>query len=60
MEKKIVVPEGMLSAVTEVLPLHVRVQLSAMMGFPGVQRMLEAALRWLSENPILPTVAQWE
>jgi hypothetical protein len=56
MEKKIVVviPEGMYNAVVGVLPPHVRVQLSAMMGFPGVQRILEAALRWLAENPIEP------
>ncbi len=57
-EKKYVVPEGMYNAVIEVLPPHVSVQLSAMMGFPGVQRMLEAALRWLSENPIVPTIEQ--
>ena len=49
-ERKYVVPEGMYNAVIEVLPPHVRVQLSAMMGFPGVQRILEAALRWLYDE----------
>jgi hypothetical protein len=59
-EKKYVVPEGMYNAVIEVLPPHVRVQLSAMMGFPGVQRILEAALRWIVENPLLLTHEQRE
>jgi hypothetical protein len=59
MEKKIQVPEGMLKAGIEAwrmdLPLST---------FPSVtaanttQMILEAALRWLSRNPILPTVEQ--
>lgn len=53
MEKKIVVPEGMLrSATAEGARWSDRNN--------SVIHELEAALRWLSENPIVPTPQQWK
>lgn len=46
-EKKIVIPEGMLQAGWDAV--------HEANGIAGVSTVLEAALRWLSENPILPT-----
>jgi hypothetical protein len=49
-ESRIVVPDGMLKAV------------SSQMGYipppENIHRCLEAALRWLSDNPIVPTDEQ--
>ena len=53
-EKNIVVPEGMLRAV--------RVSYARRAGAYSEKASrgdLEAALRWLSENPIVPTKEQW-
>lgn len=56
-EKKIVVPEGMINAVDAALSLERgwRHELPA-----GIARdaTLQAALRWMSENPIVPTEQQ--
>jgi hypothetical protein len=49
-EKKYVVPTGMLNKAYEYCP--------ASFAMPAVERMLEAALRWQSENPIVPTAQQ--
>jgi hypothetical protein len=48
-EKKIVVPEGMLNAANKAL---------AVRDGNGVYIVLETALRWLSQNPIVPTSEQ--
>lgn len=57
-DKKIVVPEGMFDAAMEA------VQAIPMRGNVGsidrVNGALKAALRWLSENPIVPTKEQWD
>ena len=50
-EKKIVVPEGMLEAGRSAYSAYVTAG-------EGARRILEAALRWLSENPIVPTEEQ--
>ena len=58
-EKKIVVPEGMLNAVAEtkygdqICSIETAVSLR-----DGVRKDIEVALRWLSENPIMPTDEQ--
>ena len=49
-EKKIEIPAGMLKAAYEWCP--------ASFAMPAVKSMLEAALRWLSDNPITPTDEQ--
>jgi len=53
--KKIVVPEGMMKAAIFAWRLH------PIRGYPpedAVCKAVEAALRWLSENPIVPSEAQ--
>lgn len=63
-DRKIVVPDGMLRAAQEEMSrhhLHVlkRRNLSCPIGsICSISRGLEAALRWLSENPIVPTDRQ--
>jgi len=55
MEKKIVVPEGMMKAAIFAWRLH------PIRGYPpedAVCKAVEAALRWLSEHPIVPTQKQ--
>lgn len=47
-EKRYVVPEGMLKAVKEAQGIS---------AYP-TQAVLEAAIRWQSENPVVPTVKQ--
>ena len=47
-ETKIVVPEGMLNAGRAAYSGYVTAE-------KGARRIIEAALRWLSENPIVPT-----
>jgi hypothetical protein len=49
-EKKYVVPQGMIDAAYQYCP--------ASFAMPAVRSMLEAALQWLAENPIVPTVEQ--
>ena len=51
-EKKIVVPDGMLSAVA-----HALFDKHGTVGqfHPYIPTAIETALRWLSENPIVPT-----
>lgn len=53
-EKKYIVPEGMLKAVEG----RYRMVYSSGFNPPVVRANLEAALRWLSENPIVPTDQQ--
>jgi len=53
MEKKIVVPKGMLEAVEDASNADVGYFDSG-----DARPILEAALRWLSENPIVPTNGQ--
>ena len=56
-ETKIKIPEGMLEAAAmELSDVGFRSDVIAY----DVKRMLKAALRWLSENPIVPTDAQIE
>lgn len=51
-ERKIVVPEGMLKAAWDTeAPFLLK---------SGIKSALESALRWLSENPIVPTDEQVE
>src|SRR6185312_13315747 len=50
-EKRVVVPEGMLEAATR----HVQGSFVEM----AVQDGVKAALLWLAENPIVPTLEQW-
>jgi hypothetical protein len=47
--KKVIVPEGMLESAKETFIAGC---------VPSLPRALEAALRWLGENPIVPTDAQ--
>ena len=57
-EKKYVVPDGMLETAIEDcmdLPIHGPDGIGAAM----CERALEAAVRWLAENPIEPTKEQW-
>ena len=49
-EKKYVVPQGMLDAAYQYCP--------ASFAMPAVRSMLESSLRWLSENPVVPTVEE--
>jgi hypothetical protein len=57
MEKKIVVPEGMSDAALEaVLAIPMRGNVGSV---DRVNGALKAALRWLSENPIVPTNEQY-
>ena len=53
--REIVVPEGMLKSVyySEGYELELRRERE-----PDIERIVEATLRWLSENPIVPTVEQ--
>lgn len=56
-EKKIVVPTGMIEAA------HVAWQMHPIRGYDpddAINKALEAAIRWLSENPIVPTRKQWD
>ena len=54
MEKKIAIPEGMLEAAVAAVKIPVSGQLAR----NQTHDILEAALRWLSENPIEPTQKQ--
>lgn len=54
MERKIVVPREMLGSALEGC-LHLPIELPDGIGAAVVACALEAGLRWLSENPILPT-----
>ena len=54
MEKKIAIPEGMLEAAVAAVKIPVSGQLAR----NQTHDILEAALRWLSENPIVPTMEQ--
>jgi hypothetical protein len=51
-ERKIMVSEGMLSAAMVAVSGKSWSQLGL------VEKMLEAALKWLSENPIIPSIEQ--
>ena len=53
-EKKIIVPEGMLKAAVAA----VKIPISGEIVRNQPHDILEAALRWLSENPIVPTTEQ--
>jgi hypothetical protein len=62
-EKKYVVPAGMLKAaeyryrsIENYIPAHA----TNTHFLKLIEECLEAALRWLSENPIVPTEKQWE
>lgn len=57
-EKKIVVPEGMLVSALAHYQNVSRAAWSDDM-YKVVRGTLEASLRWLSENPIVPTDEQW-
>jgi hypothetical protein len=58
-EKKIVVPEGMLNAYfAEVFGDSIGTVASANAAREKARRQLEVALKWLSENPIVPTDEQ--
>lgn len=58
-EKKIVVPEGMLKAIAHAYYDNER-QGPSMLSLYECNRIGEAALRWISENPIVPTKEQVE
>lgn len=49
-ERKIVVPEAMLQAAMDAQEIY---------AIPQTRHIVEAVLRWLSENPIVPTPDQW-
>jgi hypothetical protein len=57
MDGKIKVPEGMLTAGNDAVMSQSCCPCSTCVG--NREAILEAALLWLSENPIVPTVAQW-
>jgi hypothetical protein len=60
-EKRYVVPEGMLKAVMRQLnpnPSVVASSEAVAVYMDSLRGSLEAALRWLAENPIVPTEAQ--
>jgi hypothetical protein len=52
MKKKIVVPEGMLKAAS------IRSDVKGLLAIDRLELILEAALRWLAENPVVPTKEQ--
>lgn len=54
-EKKIVVPEGMLKAAIAVIENYDDVVGNGQCEEFRIELIVEAALRWLSENPIVPT-----
>jgi len=56
MEKKIVVPEGMLKAATEKAFYPGRYYTPG--DIESITKILETALRWLSQNPIVPDEKQ--
>lgn len=60
-EKRIVVPEGMLKAVIEHHPARRFLQDDPKLyATTTLEAVLEAALRWISENPRVPTDGQAE
>lgn len=59
MSKRIVVPEGMLKVALDSWSVSGRVQLHPNT-IASIGASLEAALLWLSENPIVPTEEQWK
>jgi hypothetical protein len=59
MSKKIAVPEGMLETAYDAqFGKDGPTETSRFINTPSMKICLEAALRWLSENPIVPTVEQ--
>ncbi len=57
-DKKIVVPEGMLEAAGKVFDAERRRVMEDRLAWSVFRQMMEAALRWLSENPVVPTLPQ--
>jgi len=57
-EKRIVVPEGMLKAAIDAVWGERGVGYQSTRGEGDIKACVEAALRWLSEYPIVPTAAE--